>query len=439
MARADGRQPPHPVHHDQRGNVALIVALTLPLLLLVGLGAIELSQVLTDNRATQNTADAAALMGATQLSIAPSGAAQRAQAFAEAQLGPIAAHATVSVAASVSSDQTSVTVTVDTQRPSFFGDVLPPGGFHTHVSATAKAANTAPLCVLTTGTSQTSLPVVGGLVSSDQLDINATGVMQAGACLVHSQSALNSLGLLQASASEAVGQATGIIVPAAETGAAPITDPFAGVDVDLPAGTSCAANAAPDMTLTDGGTTVLPAYSLGAQLHGNITVSGDTTLSLAPGIHYFCGALSLAGNGKLTGDGVALVFAPGSEADFGVKGLVKMIIPGSNKTRVSLTGLQSGPLAGFVIVANRQYTSNFVLDGDAITNLTGAVYVPNAPLFVQGSGLANQAAPWTVITALDMELTSGTLVINANYAASTVPVPTGVGNHRSQADVELTQ
>ena len=102
---------------------------------------------------------------------------------------------------------------------------------------------------------------------------------------------------------------------------------------------------------------------------------------------------------------------------------MKGIVKGSNKTNVSLTGRQSGPLAGFVIIADRQYTSNFVLDGDAIANLTGAVYVPNAPLFIQGSGLANQSAPWTVVTALDLELTGGTLAINANYSSSSVPVP----------------
>lgn len=424
---------------DRAGNVALIVALALPVVLLVSLGGIELNQVLADSRATQNTADAAALMGATQLAIAPTGAAQRAQAFAQAQLAPIAAHAGVTVQAAVSGDQTSVTVAIDTQRPSFFGDVLPPGGFHTHVSATAKAASTAPLCVLTTGTSQNSLPVVGGLVSSDQLDVNAAAVMQAGACLVHSQSALNSLGLLQAADAESVGPATGIIVPAAQTGAAPITDPFTGVNVDLPSGTTCAANAAPDLNIAGTGVTTLPAYTAGAQLHGNITVTGNATLTLAPGEHYFCGAVTLNGNSKLNGVDVALVFAPGSAANFGSTGLLQGVLKGSNKTRVSLTGRQSGPLAGFVIIANRQYTSDFVLDGDAISNLTGAVYVPNAPLFVQGSGLANQAAPWTVITALDLELVGGTLVINANYSATTVPVPTGVGNRRSNAAVQLTQ
>ena len=102
-----------------------------------------------------------------------------------------------------------------------------------------------------------------------------------------------------------------MIVPAAQTGAAPITDPFASVDIDLPAGTSCAANAAPDLTLTGSGVTTLPAYTPGGQLHGNITVSGDATLSLAPGEHYFCGDLDLAGNGKISGTDVALVFRPG--------------------------------------------------------------------------------------------------------------------------------
>ena len=54
---------------------------------------------------------------------------------------------------------------------------------------------------------------------------------------------------------------------------------------------------------------------------------GDATLSLAPGEHYFCGDLTLTGNGKITGTDVALVFAPGSAADFGVKRHTKLITP----------------------------------------------------------------------------------------------------------------
>ncbi len=393
------------------GNVALVFALMLPIMLVTGLGAIQLNQVMTDKKRTQDVADSAALMGAGQSALTPSGAAQRTQSYAQAQLADVAANATVTVQATTGSNGV-MTVAIDTQRTSFFGNLLPLGGFHTHVTSSAKGVNTTPLCVL---------GIAPAL--SDTVHITGTSQLQAGQCLVHSNQSLTAdpAASILASASEASTIATGPIAPAALIGAPPTSplDPFAGLNVNP---SSCSGTPTP-INVGGGGTTPLaPGIHLGP-----VTVSGGSTLTLGAGDHYFCQTLTVSGGSTVTGTDVDLVFNSGATMNLS-----------GNGTAVNLGGRQSGPLAGFVIIADRTYTNTFTLQSDFITGLTGTVYVPTATLAVQGTGRSGATSPWTVIAAKGLTVNGGAqLVINANYAISNVPVPQGVGNQRQ--NVQLTQ
>jgi hypothetical protein len=56
------------------------------------------------------------------------------------------------------------------------------------------------------------------------------------------------------------------------------------------------------------------------------------------------------------------------------------------------------------------------------------IYVPDAQLIVDGSADVARDSAWTVIVARMLQLKgSPSLVINANYSSSSVPVPDGVG------------
>ena len=111
----------------RNGNVALLFALILPVLLTTGLGAVQLNQVMSDKRRTQDVADSAALMGASQIAVTAGGVDQRTQSYAQAQLADVAAGASVTVQATAGKDGT-MSVAIDTHRVSFFGNLLPPGG-----------------------------------------------------------------------------------------------------------------------------------------------------------------------------------------------------------------------------------------------------------------------------------------------------------------------
>ena len=391
------------------GNVALIFALVLPVLLVTGLGAVQLNQVMSDRKRTQDVADSAALMGAGQMGVTPSGADQRTQSYALAQLADVASNATVQVTATPGQNG-FMTVAIDTQRVSFFGNLLPLGGFHTHVSSTAQGVNTVPLCVLV-HTHPTQPPKFNEIMDTSQL--------QAGQCLVHGNQSLSLMAgaSILASAVEAVGSVTGgTVTPSAQTGAPPIADPFLNLNFEPPL-TGCLGaapiNAAPPVALPPG-------------TYGAVSLGSNNNLLLANGVYHFCGAINLNGNASITGTNVLLIFHNNAS------------ISAKAGTQISLEGLQSGALAGFVIATDREYTSTLTLPSDQIVKLTGTVYVPAATLEVKGSAKSETNSPWTVIDAQALQVDGGAqLVINANYAASNVPVPTGVGNQRQ--NVQLMQ
>ena len=131
---------------------------------------------MSDKRRTQDVADSAALMGAGQLGVTPNGADQRAQSFAQSQLSDVANYATVSSQATVGANNT-MTVAVDTQRASFFGNLLPAGRLpHPREFHRPGAEHSAALCARRPRRRPCSSSTSPG-----------TSQLQAGSCLVHSQ------------------------------------------------------------------------------------------------------------------------------------------------------------------------------------------------------------------------------------------------------------
>jgi len=151
---------------------------------------------------------------------------------------------------------------------------------------------------------------------------------------------------------------------------------------------------------------------------GDITVDENATLNLLPGEHFFMkGKLELRKTAKLAGSDVVLIFDKDSDFKFG------------DKSQVNLQGRKSGAYAGFVIATTRKNDHTFEISSTAARELLGTIYIPNAKLAVSGAGSAiGDQSAWTVIVAKSIEISEGpNLVINSNYAGSSVPVPQGVG------------
>lgn len=389
---------------DRRGNIALMSALLLAPLLLGVAGALQVSAVTTFRGRTQDVADSAALFGAQQLGLDASGAGERTEAWARAQLGAESLGKVVAIRASVI-DSKKVRVSIDGQVTSMLGDAA--GAFSTHAESMAEAVSAAPLCVLVFGTKDKSYY----LTKNQNLQIDGQGLITAATCSVYSDQDINAAGdgvHLEAADVEAVGRARGGITPAPLSGAAYVADPFSAVDVSFP--DTCSKGPRVETKITSD-------TALNPGLHcDHITVSNGAKLTLLPGEHYFSGNLTMQDTSQLFGYDVVLDFSKSSKFDFG------------GSSEVSLDGRRSGKLAGFVIVSDRLNDKDFTIESDHVGKLVGTIYIPMAQLVIDGKDRVAQRSPWTVVVAQAVHVKgSSNLVINSDYATSTVPVPTGVG------------
>ena len=387
---------------SRAAGVATTFAFAFPVIAGVGAGAVDLAGVHNSKTKLQAAVDAAAIEGAKQLSMAnASGLQARAEQFIGFELGDDAKQFTYKITTSVGGENNSeFTVTAKANRLSFFGNLLPPGGWNFGASSTAQRLNQTPLCVLVSGGAKAD-----ELMMKDQSDIVATG------CMVHGNSDLTvqNNARLTAGAVEVAGLSVGAVSPVAQTGAMEVEDPFAGMKLNIP-GALCTPL---DLVVNLGVQIMTPGVHCGA-----ITVGKSSTLYLLPGEHYFRkGTLTMSENSKIVGTDVAMVFDETSEFLF------------KDAASVELEGRKNGVLAGFVIATTRNNVSTFEISSDAARKLLGTIYIPSATLRISGGNaqVADRSA-WTVIVAKSVKMEgSPSLVINANYAGSSVPVPKGVG------------
>jgi hypothetical protein len=391
----------------QSGNLTVMAGIAIVPLAMIMAMTSELVSLSSEKALMQSAADAAALSGAQDLILVGSNARQTpadVEKFAMAQVGTFASRAKVSFKAAQGNDG-SYTVEGLAVRPSFFGDLVPPGGFRIEVKSIAESMNVQPLCVIGDDGTPTGKAITG----------TDNSTLRAQNCIVHANSSFELLrnATVEAGTSRAVGKATGTgFKPAANSGALKVNDPFRSRTIAPPK--TCA-------SIPDGGTKKLSGFdaiTLDPGIHRTqYTVDGSATLRLKPGEHYFCKSLSILNQGRLEGEDVLLMFTDGTS------------LSASGNAFVSLSGRQSGSWAGFVLVSTRGNYANHSFSSVRVDRLLGTIYIPMARLQVSGSGDIAEGSQWSVIVARNINLSANArLVINSDYAGSPVPVPTGVGN-----------
>lgn len=397
-----------------RGNVAIIVAAVLPLLAVCAAGGCELAFLMADRSKMQDAADAAALSSAGQLAFGSEAAVlARAKTHAEVLTGPIARRATLIITAdTLKQDGASVgvRVSIDSTRPSFFGNLLPPGGFKTRVSASAMGMGKANLCVF--GTSES----VRDSVNVERGAVTATG------CVVHSNSdvRVNAGSTVAAATVQAAGAVTGAGAPNSRDGAETIEDPFRTLMTQPPVWGACTGSN--NLKMDQEG----QQQWLQAGVHcGHIDLDKNAVLKLNPGVHYFRNKLQMKDRSRLEAPGGAtLVFGPSFDLEVD-----------SSNVRWNLYGHKGGTgqagdaFAGFTLVLDRLRSRELKIPAVVAERLEGVVYAPNARLIIDGAANAAEDSAWTVLVGKELRLTNNAnVVLNTDYASSTVPLPNGVGN-----------
>lgn len=387
---------------DRRGGIAVIFGLSVPVIAVLACAAVDLAAVNADRNTLQDTADSAALAAAKQLTLAadPTAVEQRAKDYVATQLAALSTSVSYTTGVDVATDRSSVTVKIDAIRTSFFANMLPPGGWKMHAEATAAPMGKRPLCVLATGSN-----------TNDGIFLGGNSQMTAPKCLVHTNDhiAVAYSAWLQAGAVQAVSTAQGHITPVALIDAPPISDPFASLNMKplLPLCTPL------DLVYDVGVNVLAPGVHC-----GNITIQNGATVVLLPGDHYFLnGHMQMKQNSLLQGTDVVMIFDDKSDFQW------------SDGAQIRLEGRKTGKFAGFVIATTPANVHTFQISSDGARELLGTIYIPAAKLQILGSNnrIADQSA-WTVIVAKQIDMNgSANVVINADYAGSSVPVPTGVG------------
>lgn len=168
-----------PLVSDTKGNIALAFCLIGPAVLLLGAGAIDLLAVHTARERLQSIADAGALAGGSALTVATNGAAakKRAAAFVDASMSQWTGAPFYEGDYKIvdQGGQRAIHVQLKANRPSFFANLLPPGGWDFVGQATATSRGLEPLCILKTARDE-----------SRDLKVKDTDGVASPVCMVHS-------------------------------------------------------------------------------------------------------------------------------------------------------------------------------------------------------------------------------------------------------------
>jgi Flp pilus assembly protein TadG len=391
----------------EAGAVITIFAFATPAVIGGALVAVDVTSLARHQGQLQNIADTAALSGAKELHLfsddeepLEAGVRDRALAIlAERGLGgdPI-------VEVTVDSGQATVTVTVEA-TPSTI--VLDEFGYRGRMGATAvaHAFGSARLCVL-------ALDTAGTAIAASRI-----GSINAPECAVQSNSGEpNSISLDLLSSIEAMGicssggvsGASNSFSPAAETDCPPIEDPL--VEHTLPAVGPCNYT---DLTI------ILPRTINPGHYCGGLTLGPLALVTARPGEYVISGGPLLLGPASsLTGEGVSFRFVDAdSTFTFGLGSIVSLSAP------------TTGPMAGYLFFQDPGIEEGlrFRILTDLATKLLGTIYLPGGTLEIDVVGLVAAQSAYTVIVADKLDVKGADLVINSDYGATTVPVPSGVG------------
>lgn len=405
---------------DRRGGVMVVFAVSLPVLFgAVGL-AIDYGNATRVRVSLQVVADQAALTAARELRLGNSNdtiVSQVASNFARASLP--ASQSTIDVSSSISSDRTSLTVTIVKAVDTVFPQQLGLPFASVRVNARARVLGGAPLCLLALDTA-----------APTGLSVSLSSNITANACAVYSNSkSATSLAASDTSRVNATSACSGGGVkgtssnfnPMPQTDCPALPDPLAGRTPPT-VGAGCDYN---NLVILGGSRSLLPGTYCGGL---NISLSAKVTL--AAGVYVIKdGPLTVTFGASLTGSGVGF-FLTGNAS-------LLAFLPGST---IDLTAPVSGPMAGVLFWENPA-TANAVtphiIFSDHAHNLLGTIYIPGGNLSIGSPNAVADQSAYTIIVAKTVIMAaSPNLVLNSNYNATLVPVPAGLGNKTSNVALD---
>jgi hypothetical protein len=144
---------------------------------------------------------------------------------------------------------------------------------------------------------------------------------------------------------------------------------------------------------------------------GGITVTGQASLTMAPGIYYMDGGgFSFTGQGNLNAQGVMIVNAPTKSSDV-------ITITGSPGASINITPMTTGPYQGISLWQTRTSTNTISVSGNGNSTISGTFYAQHGTLNVSGGGGSDVLGAQYI--SYDMKITGGA-GFNLNWNANQV-------------------
>ncbi|MET3892490.1 Flp pilus assembly protein TadG [Bosea sp. OAE506] len=394
---------------DERGGTIVAMGIALPVLAM-GAGVVVDYGILSEQRqAFQTVADASALAAAREFRLAnasPTGVQSAAEKFAKSSLAAV--NQTATVATSVDVRKMTVTVDVSTVARTNIMHMFGHDMVTVAASATARVMGTASICVIGLETSK-----------NETIYLEKEAKLEAPECAVYSNS--NKKDGLKAkensqlrarficSAGGSYKDKYDSFVPSPTLDCPILNDPLASRPP--PSTGACAAT---DLKVT-ASTTLSPGTYC-----GGVRISKGAVVTLNPGIYAFKeGRLDVSGGATLKGANVGLYFTG--------KGAVLRF---DADTKIDLTAPKDGVMAGILIFEDRGSPLNQkheILSNDAKV-LLGTLYLPQGELNIGANKPVAADSAYTIVVARRFTLSAGpTMVMNAKYSSTNIPVPEGVG------------
>jgi hypothetical protein len=422
QARAHGAQ----LLRDRKGGVAVLTAMSLTTLLgFAGLGT-EATLWYVAKRNMQGASDAAAFTASTAAVAGQTSTAYIAAARAvAAQYGYVNGVNGITVAVNNPPSQgaftgsaSAIEVIITQPQQMLFSRLFLTSGVSVSARAVGNSTGGTPSsngngCVLTLDRGNVTDVIDSGTaalnISTCSIYVNSpssSALTLTGTANINALSAYISGNYTRSGASQ-FNTSQGI-----HTGVNPIADPYA--NVPIPSYSGCNKT---NTSLVSHATLNVDASSTGGVyvFCNGISMSGQSTLNLAPGIYVIDrGSLSLTGGSTINApSGVTIVLTSSTGSNYG-----SVSVAGGDSLNIAAP--TTGPTAGLAFYQDRnapQSQSNSFSGGSSQT-IQGAVYFPNEPVTYSG-GSGNTPATCTQLVVLKATFT-GNSTLNSNCTGTGV-------------------
>jgi hypothetical protein len=378
---------------DDRGAVAIIMGLVLPVLIgMVGL-AVEVGSWFGERRSLQSAADAAALAGAWDLLSGSNETVTTSATTYATRNGFSTSSGTITVntppsSGSYTTDATAVEVILTRTQSLLFSALFLGSNITISARAVANAQDLGDACVIALDSSTSGAMSVGG---SSSVNLSGCGIAvnsSNSSGLTVTGSADLTTDFVRVVGNYSVGNnATLTSTQSPQTGATATADPHA--DLEVGAVGSC--DESNYSSQANSSATINP----GVYCSG-LRISANSTVTMNPGTYYVNGgSFNVNGSATLTGTGVTIILT-GSGNDYAT-----VTINGG--ADVDLTAPTSGDYSGIVFFQDRNAPSSGVnrFNGGSTTEFTGTLYFPNQEVQFTGGNTAGGGC--TRIIALQID------------------------------------